>query len=80
MTSGCRKRSQALGGSGEGASEASDNKGVEAVVRELQTALAEEMALSVAVIRQGEEKAAASASGAASVSSAAAQVAHNGAW
>lgn len=79
LTSGSRERSVVLGGDAEGGSGASDNKGLEAVVRELQTALAEEMALSVAAIRQEEEKAAAAAAGAAvNVSPAGAQVAHDG--
>lgn len=75
LTSGCRERSLALGGSAAGAS---DIEGVEAVLKELQTALAEEMALSVAVIRQEEEKAAAAAGAAANVSHAATRVAHHG--
>lgn len=84
LTSGGRERSLALRGSAEGGSgggrglEAGDDKGVEGVLRELQTALSEEMALSVAMIRQDEEKAAAAAAGAANVSSAATQVARNG--
>lgn len=71
LTSGGRERSLALGGSAAGSSGASDVEGVEAVLRELQTTLAEEMALSVAVIRQEEEKAAAAAAGATNVSFAA---------
>ncbi|CBJ27242.1 Histidyl-tRNA Synthetase Similar to Histidine Ammonia-Lyase [Ectocarpus siliculosus] len=64
LTSGCRERSQALQGSANGASSCGgggDVFGVEGVLRELQSALAEEMALSVAVLRQEEEKAAAAA-------------------
>lgn len=71
LTSGCRERSQALQGSANGASGGGggggDVAGVEGVLRELQSTLAEEMALSLSVLRQEEEKAAAAA-GAASVS------------
>lgn len=76
LTSGGRERSQALRGApaegaagGGGAGKAGDGSAVEGVLRELQAALAEEMALSLAMLRQEEEKAAAAAAGAASVSS-----------
>lgn len=69
LTSGGRERSQALRGTAEGASGGGEagkvggGLGVEGVLRELQAALAEEMALSVAKLRQEEEKAAAAAAG-----------------
>lgn len=59
LTSGSRERSVALGGSA--ATKAADGSGVEGVLRELQSALAEEMAMSVSVLTQAEEKAAAGA-------------------
>lgn len=73
LTSGSRDRSVLLRGSSEGDKSGSSAPGdgrAEGVVRELHSALAEEMALSVAALRQEEEKvaAAAAAAGAGNVS------------
>lgn len=77
LASGGRERSQVLRGAaaegaasgGNAAGKGGDGSAVEGVLRELQAALAEEMALSLAMLRQEEEKAAAAAAGGASVSS-----------
>ena len=77
LTSGGKERSQVLRGAAQGAAgggEAGGKAGngsaaeAEGVLRELQAALAEELALSLAVLRQEEEKAAEAAAGASNVS------------
>lgn len=71
LTSGSRDRSSVLRGSAEGDSNGGgapgigvDGGGAEGVLQELHSVLAEEMALSVAALRQEEEKAAAAATAA----------------
>lgn len=67
LTNGSNDRLVALRGSvdtaiaGNGTLEAGSNLGVEALLRELQSTLAEEMALSLRMLRAEEEKAAAAA-------------------
>lgn len=77
LTSGGKERSLALRGAAVGVDisggEAGkvgdgDGSGVEGVLRELQAALAEEMALSLGMLRQEEEKAAKAEAGGANVS------------
>lgn len=76
LASGGRERSLVLRGTaGGGIGEAEAGKagdgsaGAEGVLRQLQAVLAEEMALSLAMLRQEEEKGAAAAAGSANVSS-----------